>query len=70
LPGKIKKSAVLDIDRSEEFRWLKENAEAYSGRWVAVSGYQLVAAAKTLEALLKEVRSRVLDCSPLLHRLP
>jgi hypothetical protein len=66
---KVKKSPVLDVDRSEEFRWLKENAEAYSGRWVAVSRNELVADAQTLKELLKEIQSRALDRRPLVHHL-
>ncbi|MEA2693216.1 MAG: hypothetical protein QOJ16_2603 [Acidobacteriota bacterium] len=68
--AKVKRSSVLDVDRSEEFQWLKENAQTYSGRWVAVSGNELVADALTLEELLKETSSRVLARRPLVHRLP
>jgi len=67
---RVKKSTVLDVDRSEEFRWLKENAEAYSGRWVAVSRNELVADAQTLKELQKEIGSKTLDRRPLVHRLP
>jgi hypothetical protein len=67
---RVKRSSALDVDRSEEFQWLKENAETYSGRWVAVSRNELVADAPTLKELLQEIGSRALDRRPLVHHLP
>lgn len=57
-----------DVDRSEEFQWLARHAGEYQGRWVAIQGSELVAAAATLKELRQALRSRELEIPPLIHR--
>lgn len=54
---------------SADLEWLKHNASAYLGQWVAVAHGALVDADPSLEVLLGRLRQRRLDVSPLLHRL-
>lgn len=56
-----------DFDRSPEYRWLAENAKNYVGKWVAISGDSLIAAAKTLKDLREEVKKATPARAPLLH---
>lgn len=54
-PARVTRSASRDRDRRSEFMWLKANSSQYRGKWVAVSGGELLAAADTYE----EVSSRL-----------
>jgi hypothetical protein len=56
-----------DFDRAREYQWLVKNAKNYVGKWVAVSGDSLIAAADTLKDLRQEIKKTVLARSPLLH---
>jgi len=58
---------ITDADRSQEFRWILANRDAYRGRWVAVQGTELVADA----ASFAELQSRIKDLKsvPLVHRI-
>jgi hypothetical protein len=56
-----------DFDRGPEYRWLANNAKNYAGKWVAVSGDSLIAAADTLKDLREQVKKTISGRSPLLH---
>ena len=48
----ITKLDVRDVDRTGEYRWLKENGRNFRGKWVAVAGENLVLATDSLKELL------------------
>ena len=66
---KIRKSDRLDVDRSSEFRWLRENSSKFQGQWVALVGSGLVASAASLAELLAQLKSSPPASSPLIHHL-
>lgn len=68
-PPKIRKSDRLDVDRSSEFRWLRENSSKFQGQWVALVGNGLVASASSLAELLAQLKSNPPVSSPLIHHL-
>jgi hypothetical protein len=71
-PPKVVDSSLKgykEPDRSREFAWLREQAHAYRGKWVAVLGDQLVATADTLGDLLQQVQQARLTEHPLVHLL-
>ncbi len=68
-PPRIKKSDRLDVDRSSEFRWLRENSSRFQGQWVALVGNELVASAASLADLLAQLKSTPPASSPLIHHL-
>jgi len=55
-----------DVDRTVEYRWLRDNAKDYRGKWVAVSGDALVASADTLRELREAVTRAAPQRAPLL----
>jgi len=69
-PARVESVSRTDRERSQEYSWLKRNAAAYAGRWVAVDGEQLVASASTLKELLEQIRQLNRSHPPLVHRLP
>ncbi|HEX6902762.1 MAG TPA: hypothetical protein VF789_23815 [Thermoanaerobaculia bacterium] len=68
-PPRIKKSDQLGVDRSNEFRWLRENNARYQGQWVALTDDGLFASAATLADLLVELRASPPPVEPLIHHL-
>ena len=66
-PPTVRSSAALDVDRTKDFQWLKENATKYSGSWVAIYEGELVVDSRSLDELLEGVRSLVLPRAPLVH---
>jgi len=50
-----------------DFRWLRERAKKFSGRWVALRNGKLLAATENFNDLVDEVRSNQLDVT-LYHR--
>lgn len=62
-----KVSQRQDFDRAREYQWLAKNAKNYVGKWVAVSGDSLIAAADTLKDLRQGIKKAPLMRSPLLH---
>ena len=56
-------------DRTETFRWLRENSGKYEGQWVAVLGPKLIAASPKLSEVLKIVEEGHFDEPPLLHHI-
>jgi hypothetical protein len=68
-PPRIKRSSRKDVDRSPEFRWLKEQGSRYLGQWVALSGETLVAHSSALKGLLAKLEGKELNRTPLIHRI-
>ncbi len=55
-PGRTKMVRCTMPDRKQEMNWIQRNGHRHRGLWVAVSGGGLVTSARTLEALLAEVK--------------
>lgn len=55
--------------RSEEFNWLRNPPETARGKWVALVGKEMVAAADSLKELVESIRSLRLSSPPLVHHL-
>lgn len=53
--------------RAREFAWLRQNAEAYRGRWVALLRDELIATAETFPELQRVVREGTFESPPLVH---
>ena len=53
--------AEPEIDRSRESDWLKEHAQQYAGKWVALSGDQLIAAGEDGVAIFNEAKAKGFD---------
>ena len=68
-PPKARKSDEQDVDRSPEFRWLKEHWAEYDGKWVALVGENLVASCNTLKELLARLDCLQFEREPLIHHL-
>lgn len=68
-PPRITKSPAKDVDRTPEFRWLRQKGQDYLGEWVALSGDELVAHSKTLKELLAELEKKNLTRKPLIHKV-
>lgn len=58
-----------DIDRSAEYAWLRTQGHKYAGLWVAIAGDSLLAAAKTLKELRREIQDAAPTSKPLLHHI-
>lgn len=61
---------ATDKDRSVEFAWLRDRADEYSGKWVAVLDNRLVSEGAALGDVLDAVDCLQLHAAPLLHRFP
>ncbi|HVQ74132.1 MAG TPA: hypothetical protein VMT79_01195 [Candidatus Binatia bacterium] len=57
-----------DVDRQREYEWLRTEGPRYRGCWVALEGNTLVASAKTLRELRKDLQGRRNE-PLLLHRI-
>ena len=68
-PPVVKRLQKRDVDRSQEYEWLRAHGREYRGRWVALSGGNLVASALTLQELQQQLRSTHVLHPPLLHRV-
>jgi uncharacterized protein HemY len=68
-PPRQRTSAVKDVDRSAEFRWLAEHGEEYKGQWVAMLGEGLLAHAPTLDELLAQLKTVPHKGHALLHHI-
>ena len=66
---KITKLDVRDVDRTGEYRWLKENGRNYRGKWVAVAGESLVLATDSLKELLARLKDMDTPVEPLIHHI-
>ena len=65
----ITKLDVRDVDRTGEYRWLKENGRDYRGKWVAVAGEHLVLATDSLKELLARLEHMDTPVQPLIHHI-
>lgn len=65
----VKTSDKLDIDRQDDYKWIRDYGREYQGQWVAVDKGQLLAVAGTLRELLELVKRLPLGGRPLLHRI-
>jgi hypothetical protein len=68
-PPEITRLRHRDVDRSEEYEWLRTHGDQYRGRWVAVSGRNLITSASSLRELQEQLRAIPLHGPPLLHRI-
>ena len=68
-PAEVRASETRDVDRTREYRWLKENAVAYRGKWVALDGDTLLAQGDSLAELLACLKERGTVKPPLVHRI-
>lgn len=68
-PPKVSASGKKDVDRSPEYQWLATQGPAYRGKWVAVSGNELVGHAGSLKELLALLATRELARAPLVCRI-
>lgn len=66
-PPVVRPSAQLDIDRSDDFLWLRERAADYRRTWVAVSAGELLAHAPSLKELLAKLEALAPAREPLVH---
>lgn len=53
--------SVPEIDRSRESLWLKEHAQDYAGKWVVLSGDQLIGFGDDGVAIFNEAKARGVD---------
>ncbi|MFL6200099.1 MAG: DUF5678 domain-containing protein [Thermoanaerobaculia bacterium] len=68
-PPRFKRVDKRDFDRTPEFNWFRANWDTYRGKWVAVSGENLVACEDTLKKLLAKLDGRKFEREPLLHHI-
>jgi len=66
---KVKIREKQDIDRQKDYDWLRDHAQEYTGRWVALHNGQLLAAAATLRDISEKLKVLRLSRPPLLHRI-
>ncbi len=55
--------------RTEELEWLRNPPESVRGKWVALVGNEMVAAAEALAEVMESVKSMNLPKIPLVHRV-
>lgn len=68
-PPVVKRVERRDVDRSQEYRWLRTEGRKYHGRWVALEGDRLLASAPSLRELREALKATPLPRAPLLHRI-
>ncbi len=68
-PPVVKRVSKRDVDRSQEYEWLRTHMHEYRGCWVALHAGSLVASAPTLRELQGRLRAMSLPWPPLLHRV-
>ena len=68
-PPRVAVSATRDVDRTAEYRWLRDHGHDCRGQWVALGGDRVVAAASSLKELQESLRALNLATVPLVHRL-
>lgn len=62
-------SETCDVDRTREYRWLRDHWQEYRGQWVALEGDRIAAAARSLKELRERLKALNLATPPLVHRL-
>jgi len=65
----VRKTEKRDIDRRNEYDWIRSNQHAYRGQWVALDGDQLLASAASLRELRERLRAIQPALPPLIHRI-
>ena len=65
----IRKLDMRDVDRTGEYRWLKDNGRNYRGKWVAVAGENLILATDSLKELLARLKEIDTPVQPLIHHI-
>ena len=68
-PPVLKRIDKRDVDRREEYHWLRQHANEYRGRWIALVGGTVVAHAPTLRELQAHLALLELPRTPLLQRI-
>ena len=68
-PPVVRRVPKRDVDRRQEYDWLRAHAREYRGSWVALVGGNLLACAPTLRELKEQLRTMDLSKPPLLHRV-
>ncbi len=68
-PALVTRTPTLDADRTKEFDWLRQHADDFLGKWIAVLDGTLIASAETLRELLSAVEKRALSRPPLIHHV-
>jgi hypothetical protein len=68
-PPRISKINRRDVDRSDEFHWLRSSGAKHRGQWVALVGDSLFASAATLATLLSDLKANPPSSKPLIHHL-
>lgn len=53
--------SASEIDRTRESEWLKKNSQDYAGKWVALSGDQLIACGNDGVAIFQEAIAKGVD---------
>lgn len=69
LPPVVRVSEHRDVERGDEYEWLRRHAGEYRGQWVALAGDRLVSSAPTLRELRARLPVETADRQPLIHRL-
>lgn len=68
-PPRVTVSRARDVDRTREFRWLRDHWQDYRGRWVAVDGDTVLASADSLKELREILKALNVTRPPLVHRI-
>jgi hypothetical protein len=64
-----KTSQKRDIDRAQDYQWIRNYAQDYRGKWVALDNGRLLATASSLRELLDCVKALHLESPPLVHQI-
>jgi hypothetical protein len=68
-PPAVRTVRKQDVDRAQDYAWLRTEAHKHRGRWVALSEGSLLATARTLVELQRILRTVASGTPPLLHRI-
>ncbi|CAE6703385.1 DUF5678 domain-containing protein [Nitrospira defluvii] len=68
-PPTVTRTQVHDVDRTQEFMWLKTESHKYRGQWVAIEGDRLVANSHNLRELREILSNLKPTPSVLIHRV-
>jgi hypothetical protein len=68
-PPIVERVQKRDVDRSIEYAWLRTEGKKHQGRWVALSGSEVLAAATSLRELRAALSTMSLPHPPLLQRV-
>lgn len=68
-PPVVKRLQKQDVERSNEYDWLRDEGHKYRGKWVALQGKRVLSAASTLRTLRQQLQSMKLTRPPLIHHI-